>query len=48
MTSWMQMQGMSMGGAATQGEQNSGQQCKRKGGGLGGMLGGVLGGGGGC
>lgn len=45
-TSWMQMQGMSMGGAA-QGEQQGGQQCKRKGG-LGGALGGILGGGGGC
>lgn len=52
MTSWMQMQGMSMGGAgAAQGEsqgQAQGQQnCKRKGG-LGGMLGGVLAGGSGC
>lgn len=44
-TSWMQAQGMSMGGGA-QGAQQEGE-CKRKGG-LGGMLGGVLGGGGGC
>lgn len=42
-TSWMQMQGMSMGGGAQGGQQ---QECRRKGG-LGGMLGGVLGGGGG-
>ncbi len=44
MTSWMQMQGMSMGAAETPSSQ---PECKRKGG-FGGMLGGVLGGGGGC
>ncbi len=45
MTSWMQAQGMSMGGGAQGGQQQG--ECKRKGG-LGGMLGGVLGGGGAC
>jgi hypothetical protein len=45
-TSWMQAQGMSMGGGA-QGAQQQQGECKRKGG-LGGMLGGALGGGGGC
>lgn len=55
MTTWMEAQGMSMGGmGAMRGEdEGSGsssgqkQQCKRKGG-LGGMLGGALGGGSGC
>ena len=43
-TSWMQMQGMSMGGAQGGGQQGG---CRPRGG-LGGMLGGALGGGGGC
>lgn len=43
-TSWMQMQGMSMGSQGAGATQPQ-QDCKRKGG-LGGMLGGVLGGGG--
>lgn len=46
MTSWMNMQGMTMGGGAG-GASQSQQQCKKKGG-LGGMLGGVLTGGSGC
>jgi hypothetical protein len=46
MTSWMQMQGMSMGSQGDGGAQGQGGQCKRRGG-LGGMLGGVIGGGGG-
>lgn len=41
-TSWMQMQGMSMGATGNQGQQ---QECRPRGG-LGGMLGGALGGGG--
>jgi len=45
-TSWMQMQGMSMGQAEGSTDQG-GQKCKRKGG-FGGMLGGVLTGGSGC
>lgn len=44
-TSWMQAQGMSMGGNEGGGRQ--GQDCRPRGG-LGGMLGGALGGGGGC
>ena len=45
-TSWMNMQGMSMG--ANQGASQSNPECKKRGG-LGGMLGGALGGGGnGC
>jgi len=52
LTSWMQMQGMSMGGQGAQGAQTApdGQPCKRRGGlgGLGGMLGGALGGSSGC
>ncbi|MCK9542047.1 MAG: hypothetical protein M0R03_08460 [Novosphingobium sp.] len=49
-TSWMQAQGMTMGGqgAGAQGaQQGEGEKCKRRGG-LGGMLGGALGGGSGC
>jgi hypothetical protein len=52
-TSWMEMQGMSMGGM--QGSEDGGQDnrqqqnCRPRRGGLGGMLGGaILGGGGGC
>lgn len=44
-TSWMSMEGMSMG--ANAGESQSNPECKRRGG-LGGMLGGALGVGGGC
>lgn len=44
-TSWMQAQGMSMGGAESGGAQ--GQDCRPRRG-LGGMLGGALGGGSGC
>ena len=46
MTSWMEAQGMVMGGAQEQQEAPQGR-CKPKGG-FGGMLGGVLGGGSGC
>ena len=46
MTSWMEAQGMVMGGAQDQ-QQSSQGRCKPKGG-FGGMLGGVLGGGSGC
>ncbi|MCB2079756.1 MAG: hypothetical protein KDE55_18940 [Novosphingobium sp.] len=46
-TSWMQMQGMSMGSMGAQGASQPPAECKRKGG-LGGMLGGVLGSGSGC
>ena len=42
MTSWMQMQGMSMGGNQSAGQTNP--ECKRRGG----IMGGILGGGGDC